>query len=151
MAEIKREIIRDTSVEYIKSYIGTPYRWEGNDPLVGFDCSGLVIEFLKSAGIVPLKYDNTAQGIFNTFKDYKIYIPSVGCLVFYHSEGDVHNIIHVEIMINPYQSLGASGGGSKTKTLEDAIAQDAYAKVRTPARHGNIAGYVDPFMSIDNG
>jgi len=30
----------------------TFYLWGGDDPLAGFDCSGFVIEILKSVGIL---------------------------------------------------------------------------------------------------
>jgi len=44
------------------SYLGTPYVWGGDDPS-GFDCSGFVIECLKSAGILNEREDYTAESL----------------------------------------------------------------------------------------
>ena len=38
-------------LDYAYSFLGTPYRWGGDDPLTGIDCSGLALEVLKAAGI----------------------------------------------------------------------------------------------------
>ena len=32
--------------------LGTPYRWGGDDPILGFDCSGFIVEILKSVGVL---------------------------------------------------------------------------------------------------
>ncbi|GAG51579.1 unnamed protein product, partial [marine sediment metagenome] len=54
-------------------------------------------------------------------------------------------IIHVEIMLNQWQCIGASGGGSKTLTEQDAIRDNAFIKVRFAASRRGIHGYIDPF------
>lgn len=48
------------------SYLGTPYIWGGDDPS-GFDCSGFVIECLKSVGLLSEKEDYTADGLYHLF------------------------------------------------------------------------------------
>jgi cell wall-associated NlpC family hydrolase len=37
--------------------LGQPYLWTGDNPLEGFDCSGLVIEGLRAVGVVGRKDD----------------------------------------------------------------------------------------------
>ena len=60
-------------------------------------------------------------------------------------ENAVKRIVHVEICLNENLALGASGGGSKTKTVQDAIKHNAFIKIRAIESRSGIAGYIDPF------
>ena len=137
---------REESLDYIKRYSGLWYKWGGDDPK-GFDCSGLAIEFLKAAGLLPRKFDTTAQGLWERYQTHEVKEPSRGCLVFWHG-GNKDKAIHVEIMLNSQQAIGASGGGSKTQTESDAMRDNAFIKVRTIKSRSGIKGFVDPFQSL---
>ena len=50
-------------------YLGKPYIWGGDDPVGGFDCSGLVVELFKSVGKLPRQGDWTAHDLWLKFKD----------------------------------------------------------------------------------
>ena len=118
-----------------------PYRWGGDDPVWGFDCSGLVIEGLKAAGRFPRDADDTAAGLATRYPASALLKP--GDLLFWGAP----KITHVEIVWSvvdgqPY-TIGASGGGSATRTAEDAARFNAYVKIR-PAREGWVKA-VDPF------
>ena len=130
-----------------QQFVGMPYRWGGDDTIAGFDCSGFVIELLKSVGILPRSGDWTAHGLYNIFKGKKVLSPKEGCLVFYtkHNVKDERRINHVEYVWKKGLTIGASGGGSKTITKEDAIKQNAYIKAR-PLRRPYFA-IVDPFRT----
>jgi len=129
---------------YASQFIGVPYKWGGNDPMAGFDCSGYCIEILKGVGVLSRHGDWTAQGLWDKFKEKKVTAPIEGCLVFWYNRSHT-KIIHVEYCIDRKRSIGASGGGSRTVTVQDAIEQDAYIKVRPFTSRPNIAGFLYPF------
>ena len=127
--------------------IDKPYIWGGDDGIAGWDCSGLVIELLQSVGLLPHNFDTTALGLYKYFIGKFTNIPSAGCLAFWGKSVD--KIIHTELCFNHYLTIGASGGGSKTLTKEDAIKHNAYVKMRPlydNARRTNPVALVNPFI-----
>jgi cell wall-associated NlpC family hydrolase len=143
MNPIDVELLRDSFIEYTKGYERTFYTWGGDDPS-GFDCSGLSVENLKSVGLLARKTDYPAEGLRKMFSAYEVPSPYAGCLVFFIREGRAY---HVEIVINKYQTIGASGGGSKTKTREDAIRHNAFIKRRPIPQRSNLV-FIDPFQAL---
>jgi len=139
---LKNNQKRKIAVDYIKNWIGHWYKWGGDDPS-GFDCSGLVVEMLKSVGIVPRKFDATAAQLYKKFQYNVVSSPTKGCLAFWHNNNG--KIIHVEILVDEELTIGASGGGSKTLTREDAIRDNAFIKMRPYRGRMNLHGFVDPF------
>jgi len=109
---------------------GKPYIWGGDDPIKGFDCSGFVIECLKSVGILPHKGDWTAEMLRVKYAKkgpYRSVPTKVGDLVFYMGPNGAR---HVELCIHPGYTIGASGGGSLTTEAEMAAKQNAFIKIR---------------------
>jgi len=135
----KRKFVMDLAW---KMY-GTPYLWGGDDPLGGLDCSGLVVELLKSVGLLPLHGDWTANDLWERYQDKVVDKPAYGCLVFLqYSNGHVR---HVELCWDDEISIGASSGDRSTRNIERAIEQNAYVKFRPREGRGKIKGFVDPF------
>jgi len=122
-------------------YLGKPYIWGGDNP-EGFDCSGLVIECLKSVGVLPRKGDWTAEGLYQLCKPVPN-LPNSGELVFWADESGKH--IHVEIVLGGGLSIGASGGGSWALNPEEAYHKGAYIKVRPIATRGGTVHYGNPY------
>lgn len=119
--------------------INTPYRWAGDDPMKGFDCSGGCIEILRGVALLPRKGDWNANSLAHMFPEVEIL--KSGCLVFWlSSNGQKYR--HVEFCIDSELSIGWSGGGSRTKTEAEAVKHNAYCKVR-PVRYPSRI--VDPF------
>ena len=134
---------RDFAIKIAWGFLGQPYLWGGDDPIRGFDCSGLIVEILKSVGKLPRKSDYTAAGLWDKFKSGVVDCPDEGNLVFW--ENAAGKIVHVEMCLNETLSIGASGGGSKTNTLQDAVHQNAYIKIRPIKSRSRIKGYIDVF------
>ena len=142
---VKREYLRKKATWYLQKWLLIPYSWGGDHPAQGTDCSGLAVEVLKSIGILPHNFDDTAQGLYLRFKQYKKDYLNAGYLVFWFRDGKA---IHVEMAIDEYHVIGASGGGSKTLTIADAIRNDAFVKMRPINYRGLEYKIVDPFRSI---
>jgi cell wall-associated NlpC family hydrolase len=136
---------RDRIVEYAKNFIGLPYIWGGDDPILGFDCSGFILELLASIGFVKRGIDYSAQGIFNLFRDRVIDHAelSAGCLIFWKNADG--KIVHVALAINEDQIIHSAGGSETTKTPEDAIRENAYIREDVVSYRGNNYIAVDPF------
>lgn len=141
-----QENVRRLALQYAWAYIGAWYKWGGDDP-DGFDCSGYVCETLTAVSLLNRGEDLSAASLYQRFKEHQVKAPYPGCLVFYSSEKN-GSIVHVEMMYTDRFSLGASGGGSNTLTVKDAIRDNAFIKMRDIYTRSNIFGYVDPFLKI---
>jgi cell wall-associated NlpC family hydrolase len=134
----KRQIVLDVA----RRNWGKFYTWGGDDPS-SFDCSGLVIECLKSVGVLARGGDWTAAQLWKMFSENQVVIPDSGDLVFW--ENSNHKVVHVEIVLNRELSLGASGGGSFVRTVDDAIKYNAFVKIRPITSRAGVRGYVNPY------
>lgn len=113
---------------YAMSQIGMPYVWAGGSPLVGFDCSGYATWLLKSAGMAPASRTN-AQGIYDHLVKSSTPGPfQAGSFAFYGAS--ITKIDHVMFMIDSYRVIGPTGGDHTCLTPKDALAKDAYVKIR---------------------
>lgn len=109
------------------SYLGTPYIWGGDDPS-GFDCSGFVVECLKSCGLLTEDADHTADSLYRTLKSQSIDKPEEAALLFY--VGRNGRIFHVTICLDENFQIGASGGDARTSDPSRAWSQNAFVKIR---------------------
>lgn len=137
--EEKRSIVLQVAM----NYLGAFYSWGGDDPS-GFDCSGLVVECLKSVGVLPRRGDWTAQNVYDKWLDNKVTIPKAGDLVFWVNHTG-NKIIHIEIILNSELSIGASGGGSRTRVRLDAIRDNAFIKIRPFKSRPYLKGFLNPY------
>lgn len=120
---------------YVSRFIGLPYKWGGSNPIEGFDCSGLIIEYLSAAGEWKHGQDTTAQGLYdrfylngcNTTDD-----PDFGDLVFFGKSEE--KITHIGLAIGGGLMIEAGGGGRKCLTKVDAANSDAFVRIR-PIRY----------------
>jgi len=136
---------RAIMVDNAKRWLGTPYIWNNQD-FSGFDCSGFCHEVLQSVGLERNRFDSTAHEMYIHFKPYVRETGGKGCLVFWFKDGKT---IHVEIMVDDYHTVGASGGSSRTRTVADAIRDDAFVKMRPLHYRGDNFKIVDPFKAVE--
>jgi cell wall-associated NlpC family hydrolase len=139
---LKTAYLRATAVDYLKHFIGLPYIWGGDDPMTGFDCSGLIVEVLQAVGLLKHGTDYSAAMLYKKFEDGAVDKGYAGCLVFWYRDED---IIHIEMMIDDFHTIGASGGGSTTTTINEAIKANAFVKQRPLSYRGTNYLISDPF------
>lgn len=155
MKSLHPDDLRDAVMYVYESYLNTPYRWGGDDPLEGVDCSGLVLEGTRAVGLTEREKDYKAHELLHVkFRDLpRATIESElkrGMLVFWN--GADGRVRHVEIVWAVWMlagtralvlTIGASGGGSRTTDRAEAARANAYVKIRriTP---GWVAA-IDPF------
>lgn len=128
--------------EYALAMVGLPYRWGGDDPILGYDCSGLVQELLAAVDMDP-PGDQSAQQLYEYFKDRNLgSFLGCGALVFYGKS--ITEITHVAIMIDETTVIEAGGGGSSTTTLDAAAKQNAFIRLRRFDRRKDIVAILMP-------
>lgn len=109
-------------------FLGKPYLWSGQGPN-GYDCSGLVREVLAPTMVLP-KDDLNSQGMHDWLLKTGAHIGSLesGALAFYGA--DDHSITHVALLLSPDIIIEAAGGDHTTTSVEQAIKQNAFVKLR---------------------
>lgn len=117
-------------IEYAKTFIGVPYKWGGDNPMTGFDCSGFIQWVLASVGADP-KGDQTAQVLHDLLLQQggrPLTDPKAGAIVFYGKTPS--QITHVSLCLNTQQIIEAGGGGSATTSVVEAAKTGACVRVR---------------------
>lgn len=130
--------------DYAMQFVGIPYRWGGDDPIDGYDCSGLVQDILYSAGEDP-PYDQTAQGLYDWFSEKgraRFNTWGLGSLAFFGSSAK--KITHIAFCLDEYRMLEAGRGGRRTKTKQDAVDQNAFVMVSLIRRRGDLVNMLKP-------
>ncbi|WP_029048705.1 C40 family peptidase [Cupriavidus sp. amp6] len=96
------------------SLVGTPYRYGGNTPDAGFDCSGLVRYVVSRAANVNLPRTTEAMGTRGSALD-RSEVAS-GDLVFFNTTGRTNSHVGIYVGQNRFVHAPSSGG---TVRLED--------------------------------
>lgn len=101
----KRKII----VHHAISSLGTAYKWGGQSPETGFDCSGLIVYTHQKADIIVPR---TAQAQFDNGKIVLKQEIKAGDLVFFKTP-DKKKVFHVGIYIGDGRFVHAPGAGRR--------------------------------------
>ena len=110
----------------------------------GVDCSGLWVEILQSLGIIGPSDDFPAAAMFDMFDPVQQYME--GDMIFWQNSSG--KVVHVEMIydVELRLAIGASGGGSRTKSFSTAVSDNAYVKIRPYLDRGRgIAGVCNPY------
>jgi cell wall-associated NlpC family hydrolase len=133
--------------DYMLRLVGTAYRWGGNCPLRGIDCSGLALEILRTIGLWANGTDSAAQGIFDHFKEKGRWFKPhedlpIGTLAFYGKT--TNSVSHIAICFDSLHMLEAGGGDSRTLTAEDADEQNAWVRIRPIFSRRDLLALIHP-------
>ena len=115
--------VGDQAVAVAAQYLGIPYVWGGADPVIGFDCSGLV-QFVYGQLGIPLSHYAAAQFIEGAPVPDGQLLP--GDLVFFEPRADGPG--HVGIYAGGDQFLEAphSGAVVRVSSVSEAAARLGY-------------------------
>lgn len=136
---------RKLAVEILKSHLGVPYKWGGNDTINGFDCSGLIINILKRVKIFENDIDYTAHQLSSLFPETEIF--QAGNLVFW--DWDKDGIIdHVEMiaLVDEDGYVFTIGAISfDNASIMNAIGWSVHSYVELNELKGGYSFVTDPF------
>lgn len=131
--------------EYLINFIGIKYKWGGDDPISGFDCSGLVSEGLRALGLIKFDERMNCIQLLLFFKArgktlHKDAFVTPGALLFFGST----NPNHVGVAISSTLMIECGGGNETTVTEACNIAQNSFVRIRPIAYRKNYIGYLNP-------
>lgn len=95
--------------------VGTPYRWGGNTPAGGFDCSGLIDYIYRTATGIKLPRTSHEMASMDTRKVRRMTQLASGDLVFFDING---GISHVGVYVGKGRFVHAPNSGG-TVRLDD--------------------------------
>jgi cell wall-associated NlpC family hydrolase len=114
------------ALDIARRFMGTPYRWGGETPATGFDCSGLMQYAFKQLGVdIP----RVSQDQFRSGTPVPREALQPGDLVFFQRGGDVH---HVGMYVggNSFLHAPRSGDVVKVTSLSEPHYANGYAGAR---------------------
>lgn len=125
-AQLKTDL-RQQVVNYALSFVGGPYRYGGNDPRTGVDCSGFVRYIMSNAAGVQLARSSGSQAGQGVAVSAEQMQP--GDLIFYSKGGRIN---HVAMYIGSGKVVHASTYATGIKISD--------WNYRTPAKIVNVLG-----------
>jgi len=136
---------RERFEAYALTFLNIPYYWGGDDPILGFDCSGITQDLYQWLGLDP-QGDQTAQGLFDHFVKPEngavVPVADLATLCFYGRS--IREIVHVGVALDGFRMIEAGGGGRDTKDLKTAAKRNAFVKVRNIRRRPDLIAMVAP-------
>jgi cell wall-associated NlpC family hydrolase len=119
---------------YAQNLIGTPYKYGGNSPDTGFDCSGFVDHVFQRTVNIALPH-NTQQ-ISRHGLPIKLSQLREGDLVFYNTNNEAYSHVGIYLGSDHFVHAPSSGGSVRTENMHDAY----WAKHYNGARRITLSG-----------
>ncbi len=108
--------------------VGVPYRYGGNNPKAGFDCSGLIgYVYLKSANI---KLPRTIQDMSARGQSINDQAPAPGDLVFFNTTGDKYSHAGIYVGKGRFVHAPSSGGTVRLEQIESPYWASRFTEAR---------------------
>jgi len=126
----------DLLVEEAIACLNVPYIWGGNNPLQGFDCSGLVCWCLKRIGYISNGVDLSAVDLYNLIASHSLQTPEKGALLFFGQS--VNQIHHVAIAIDDLRMIEAAYGDRNVRSPLVATTQGAMVMRNQISRRNDL-------------
>jgi len=121
----------------------TPYQWGGgrSSTNYGVDCSGLVLQAMRAAGIPDPKQGWTAEAYYEAFEPVTQAQPAD--LAFYGAGTATHVVIVDEAQPGDTEMMivGANGGGPNILTAADAATAKAFVRRDRLAYRSDFLGF----------
>jgi len=113
---------------YAKSLIGTPYKYGGNSPKKGFDCSGFVVHvFRQSLGV---KLPRTTRKIRYSGKSVQKNYLRAGDLVFFNTSRRKFSHVGIYLGNNRFIHAPSSGGSVRIENMQASYWRTIYNGAR---------------------
>ena len=108
--------------------VGVPYRYGGNNPKAGFDCSGLIgYVYLKSADI---KLPRTIQEMSTRGQNIHDQAPAPGDLVFFNTTGGKYSHAGIYVGKGRFVHAPSSGGTVRLEQIESPYWASRFTEAR---------------------
>jgi len=109
-----------------RTYIGTPYKWGGNDRK-GIDCSGLLVRSFESVG---MKIPRTASQQIDLGKKVSLKKSREGDLVFFAFGKSKRKVTHVGLLsrVQNQKNINFIHASSSRGVVETQLIKDYYLK-----------------------
>ncbi|MFM1859016.1 MAG: hypothetical protein RL133_516 [Pseudomonadota bacterium] len=97
------------------SLVGTPYKWGGNTPASGFDCSGLVVYVMQRS--LGARLPRTVDQMSRVGREIDAADRLPGDLVFFNTTGETYSHVGIYIGQNRFVHAPAKGGTVRLESL----------------------------------
>lgn len=119
--------LEDVSIAAI-GLVGVPYRWGGNTPAGGFDCSGLIVYVIDKTK--QQKIPRTADGMGRYGFSLGDKPPSPGDLVFFNTLGNNHSHVGIYVGHGRFVHAPSAGGTVRLESILTPYWAERYTEAR---------------------
>ena len=127
--------LEEISIEAM-ALVGTPYRYGGNTPDTGFDCSGLVRYVVQRAASVNLPRTAAEMGRRGTSLERRDV--ASGDLVFFNTTGQPNSHVGIYVGQNRFVHAPATGGTVRLEDITKSYWASRYMGARRVVAVGNL-------------